>query len=163
MSKPTLVVEDNTDEIMKVIKSFKNDNVLVGIPSDGKERRDDEPIGNAALLFINNFGSPINNIPPRPVMEIGIRAAQDSIAAEYGRAIKAAFIQGVSSLNQYYQRVGIIASNSIKNVINNQIDIEGPAEATLKTRESRGFKGTKSLVVTGQMRNAITYVVPGAE
>ena len=33
------------------------------------------------------------------------------------------------------------------------------SDATLETRESEGFKGTKALIVTGQMRNAITYVV----
>lgn len=161
MSKPTLDVEDNTDEIMKVINSFKRDNVLIGIPDDGAERKDGDPINNAALLFINNFGCEEAGIPPRPVMEIGIRAVQVRIADTYIAAVKAAFIKGVSSLNTYYQMVGMLASNSVKNVINNQIDIEGPAAATLKSRESKGFGGKKSLVVTGQMRNAITYVVPG--
>lgn len=160
VKEPTLeVTEDNQVEFMKTINSFRNDNVLVGIPSTDSNRNDNSPINNATILAINEFGSPVNNIPPRPVMAIGIRLAQDAIAAEFAKAAKGAWTKGVAAINQYYERAGIIASNSIKRVINEQIDIEGPAEATLKGRESRGFKGTKALIVTGQLRNAITYVI----
>lgn len=160
--KPTLeVTEDRTDDLLQMIKSFKRDAVLVGIPADDTTRKDDDPIGNAALLFINNFGSPANNIPARPVMEIGIRNAQDAIAEEFKKAAKAVFDSNYPNviLNQYYKRAGILASNSVKKAINDQEGIEAPSDATLKNREASGFKGTKALVVTGQMRNAITYVV----
>ncbi len=162
MSQPTLTVEDNTDEILKVIASFKRDAVLVGIPAADSKRKDDNEINNATLLFINNFGSPANNIPARPVMEIGIRAAQDQIAEEFKKAIQGTWKRGVVGLGIYYERVGIIASNSVKKTINDQIGIDAPAESTLAGRKAKGFKGTKALLVTGQMRNAITYVVnPG--
>lgn len=157
------VTEDRTKEILDIINSFRNDKVLVGIPAG--DTRKPEPgekndgISNAALLFINNFGSPANNIPPRPVMEIGIKAAQADIAAEFASAIAKSWKKGMPAINLYYERIGMIASNSIKKVINEQIGIAGPAESTLKSRKSKGFSGKKSLVMTGQMRNAITYVV----
>ncbi|MFI5416190.1 MAG: hypothetical protein ACHQXJ_02430, partial [Nitrososphaerales archaeon] len=62
----------------------------------------------------------------------------------------------------YYERAGIIAANACKKVINDQEGLKPPAPATLKARKyitASGFKGTKSLLVTGQVRNAITYVV----
>lgn len=160
MSKPTFkVTEDRTKELLKIIASFKNDSVLVGIPQEGSARTDDTPIGNAALLFINNFGSPVNNIPARPVMDVGIRMAQPAIAAEFKKAVQNALTKGLSSLAQYYERAGIIASNSVKRAINDQIDIAPPADSTLKGRKSKGFMGNKALMVTGQLRNSITYVV----
>lgn len=160
MSKPTLTVtSDRTKEILMTLKKFKKDPVLVGIPQSDTKRKEDEPIGNAALLFINNFGSPANNIPPRPVMEIGIKVAKEQIAAEFKKAIIEGLSKGVGALNTYYNRAGMIASNSIKKVINDQIGIDEPAESTIAGRVSRGFKGTKALIVTGQMRNAITWVV----
>jgi hypothetical protein len=160
MSKERFTVtSDFTKDFNEIIKSFKNDNVLVGIPENKTDRKENAPINNATLLAINNFGSPINNIPARPVMSIGIKNAQDDIAEQYKLAIKNAFSKGFSALDTYYNRAGIIASNSIKKAINDQLGIEEPSEATLKAREARGFKGTKALVVTGQMRNAITYVV----
>lgn len=159
--KPTLVTEDFTDSFNKIVKSFKKDAVLVGIPQEKTQRTNDQLINNATLLAINNFGSPSNNIPPRPVMAIGLKNAQEEIATQFKLAVQKSFEQGLQALNTYYNRAGIIASNAIKKVINSQEDIDPPSEATLKARESRGFKGNKALIVTGQMRNAITYVVKG--
>lgn len=154
-----MITEDFTDNFNKIIKQFRFDKVLVGIPSDDKTRKDSDPINNATLLAINNFGSPANNIPPRPVMAIGIRNAQDAIAAQFKTAAQKALSKGFSAVDVAYERAGIIASNSIKKAINDQEGIKGPSEATLKTRKAEGFAGTKALIVTGQMRNAITYVV----
>lgn len=160
--KPTLTVtSDFTDDFNEIIKRFKNDDVLVGIPEIDPSRKEISPINNATLLALNNFGSPANNIPARPVMEIGIRNAESDIAEAFKAAAKNVLSEGLSALLPAYTRIGIIASNSVKKAINSQEGIEGPSPATLKARESHGFKGTKALVVTGQMRNAITYVVRG--
>lgn len=160
--KPTLTVtSDFTEDFNTVIKKFRRDEVLVGIPEETAERRENAPINNATLLAINNFGSPANNIPARPVMQIGIRNAQNEIAEAFKVGAKSALSKGVSSLPNTYNRVGIIASNSVKKAINSQEGIEPPSQATLQAREASGFKGEKALIVTGQMRNAITYVVRG--
>lgn len=155
------VTSDTTKNMQKAIDSMKGNMTLVGIPQNDNARQEEGPIGNAGILFINEFGSPGQNIPARPVMAIGIKNAQPALAEEFKKCAQAALTKGFQAIDQYYERVGIIASNSIKKVINDQDGIEGPSEATLKARESRGFKGTKSLVVTGQLRNAITYVVRG--
>jgi hypothetical protein len=137
-SIPTFQVTiDKTEDFKKIIAGFQRDAVLVGIPEETGERKNDPKekgeISNAALLAINNFGSPINNIPPRPVMQIGIRNAQAAIAEHF--------------------------KTMARDVWSNQEGIAGPAASTLASRKSDGFKGTKALIRTGQMRNAITYVV----
>lgn len=157
------VTSDFTAEFNQIVKGFKKDAVLVGIPESESPRDDNEPINNATLLAINNFGSPVNNIPARPVMQIGIKNAQTEIAAQFKQAAVSALSTGLAALSIAYNRIGIIASNSIKKAINSQEGIDPPSDATLATRERDGFKGTKVLIVTGQMRNAITYVVKGEE
>lgn len=162
MSKPSLVVSDFTDKFNETIKRFKRDAVLIGIPETDEARDDDAPINNATILAINHFGSPANNIPPRPVMSIGIKNAQDAVYEQFKLCAREALSTGPIALEKYYNRIGIIASNSVKRVITTQDGIEGPAESTLKARKyitKSGFKGLKSLLVTGQMRNSITYVV----
>ena len=162
MSKPFLKVSnDFTKGFNEAINSLKHKETLVGIPSTDKPRQDGDPINNATILFINEFGSPANNIPPRPVMKIGIAKAQVDIAEEFKACANAVLDKGPAVIDQYYERVGIIASNSVKGVINNQEGIEGPSKATLEAREARGFMGTKALVVSGQLRNSITYIVKG--
>lgn len=160
MSKPTLkVTADWTKQFNAIIKKFKRDVVLVGVPQDENPREESGEIGNAALLALNNFGSPANNIPARPVMEIGIRNTQNEIADQFRDAAVRALSGSPAAISAAYTRAGIIASNGVKKAINDQIGIEPPADATLTAREARGFKGTKSLIVTAQMRNAITFVV----
>jgi hypothetical protein len=168
MSQPTLkVTADFTKEFNQIIQKFKGEQVLVGIPAEDSNRDKQEGdtstdhITNAALLAINNFGSEEAGIPARPVMEIGIRKAQDAIAEEFKKAAQNALSKGFAAIDTYYERAGSIAANSVKKVINDQEDIEGPSDATLVIREREGFKGEKSLIRTGQMRNAITYVVKG--
>lgn len=159
--KSFLVTEDFTKNFNKVIKKFKRDAVLVGIPEEETDRDDDAPINNATLLAINNFGSPAQGIPARPVLELGIRAAQKEIIQIFRDGAEKALSGGVGALSASYNRAGIVASVSVKKVINSQEGILPPAEATLLRRVKKGFKGTKALIVTGQMRNAITYVVKG--
>lgn len=162
MSKPYLkITSDFTKEFNDVVKKFRNDDILVGIPEQEAPREEGEPINNAALLAINEFGSPDQNIPARPVMAIGIRNAQAQIAQLFKDGAKAALSKGIAAISIYYNRIGIVASNSVKKAINAQEGFPGPAESTLAARKSKGFKGTKALVVTGQMRNAITYVIRG--
>lgn len=163
MSKPeTKVTSDFTAQFNKIVKSFKSDAVLVGIPQEEASREGSSLINNATLLAINEFGSPLNNIPPRPVMKIGIKKAQGEIAEQFKFAAREALTQlSEAPLNIYYNRAGLIASNSVKKVINAQEGIKSPAESTLKARKSKKFKGTKALIVTGQLRNSITYVVKG--
>lgn len=161
---PTLkVTADFTKEFNSIVKSFRHDEVLVGIPAEETERDgargEKRMINNATLLAINNFGSPVNNIPPRPVMEIGLNNAKDAVTENFKKAALAGFSGGQNAVFKYYERAGIVAANSIKKVINDQQDIEEPSDATIAAREARGFKGEKALVVTGQMRNAITSVV----
>lgn len=157
---PTLVTTDFTKDFFAVIKKFKKDAVLVGIPEEESPRESDL-INNATLLAINNFGSPANNIPARPVMEIGIRQAQPEIVNAFRAGAKRALSGGKNALSTAYNRAGIVAANGVKKAINAQEGIAEPADSTLAAREARGFKGTKALIVTGQMRNAITHVVKG--
>lgn len=167
--KPSLTVtSDFTEHFNEIVRKFKRDAVLVGIPEangerDAEESESKSQISNAALLAIMNFGSALNNIPAWPVMAIGIQKAQTEIVAQLKRGAQLALSQGFSAIDTYYNRAGLIASNSIKKVINAQEDVpkDRPTDSTLGARKRDGFKGTKYWIVTGQMRNAITYVIKG--
>ena len=168
MSKPQLkITSDFTQDFNDIVKRFKNDSVLVGIPEKDNEREEKEKIqgaefGNAAILALNHFGSEEAHIPPRRVLPQGIRNAREEIAEQFKKAAIGALSEGQSALAIYYERAGTLAANSCKRVINEQEGILPPSDATIRARKyltKTGFKGEKSLLVTGQLRNAITYVV----
>lgn len=157
---PTLTItEDNTDLLKDSLSFLQDKQVLVGVPEQEGEREAGDSINNAALLAINEFGSPANNIPARMPLRTGIRNAQDRIAEEFKKAAQKTLSQGRQALETYFERAGIIASQAVKKAINDQDGMAPPAEATLAARKRRGFLGEKALIVTGQLRNAITYVV----
>ncbi|HAX2567517.1 TPA: hypothetical protein JW640_001108 [Escherichia coli] len=56
---------DNAKAILDALRSLTKKDVLVGIPSEDSER-DDVPFGNAGIGYLNEYGSPEQNIPPRP-------------------------------------------------------------------------------------------------
>ncbi len=163
MSKPSLkVTSDFTDKFKETMSRFKHDAVLVGIPEEKTTRKDDAPMGNAAILALNHFGSPAQNIPARPVLSIGMRNAKDEVAEQMKLAAREALTQGPRALEYRYDRAGFIAAAACKRVINEQDSIQEPSPATLRARKyltKAGFKGEKALLVTGQVRNAITHIV----
>ena len=148
--------------------------VMVGIP-ESEDAREDPGIGNAALAYIHDKGSPLNGIPARPFMEPGIRKARDPINTHMLSAAKAQMNDKPEEANIYLHRVGQVAENSVKRVITKG---EGFAPIKRSTKLARLRKSKtaggwtkekresvmdemKPLIETASMRNAITHVVGG--
>lgn len=172
---------DNLKNMMQGIETLTETTVMVGVPQDKGERRTGE-IGNADLAYIHDKGSAAAGIPARPFMEPGIKAVQKEIEQEMFNAGKAVF-RGARSVEVFLNRVGLIASRSIKMKITEGIPPPlAPSTIAGRIRRVKGKKrrakidamlasGTPEsrqngaegiftpLVVSGQLRNAITYVL----
>jgi len=161
LKNPLKITKDFTKNFNEILSKLKNDKVLVGVPEDTSKRKDGEKINNATLLAIMNFGSPSNNIPAWPILEIGIEKAKEAVSKQFALAAEKSLSGGTAAVDTYYERAGIIASDSVKRVLNDQVEApQGrPLEGTIKARKRKGFKGSKYWLVTGQLRNSITYVV----
>lgn len=157
-----VVIGDRTNAVAMALKLMASMEVLVGIPAEKAPRTSAEaksqPISNAALGYIHNYGSPTQNIPARPFMEPGIKQAQRDIEQSLERAGLAALDGKPDQMLKSLHAAGIKAATSVKNKINSGIP---PAlkSSTIAARKRRGRTGTKPLIDTGQLRNSITYVV----
>ena len=58
-------------DLDKVLAQLKKKAVYVGIPKENS-KRDDGEMTNASLLMIHSKGSPLRNLPARPVIEPAI-------------------------------------------------------------------------------------------
>lgn len=155
-----VVKKDNTNSFLNAIKALKM-SVKVGIPETANSRPQDEGfdnMSNAAIGYIQENGSELAGIPPRPHLVPGIRNVQPQITEEFKKAAQEVFTDP-SAVYKRYTRAGILAMNSVKALITSGEGFEKLSEATLKERKEAGFKGTKPLLRTGQYRNAITYVI----
>lgn len=152
------VLFDHSAAILKAIQTMAQKDVLVGIPEAENTRKDDPDIGNATIGFINENGSPARNIPARPFLVPGVRAAADRCANVLKIGAQAAF-HDPAALDKALNGAGQIARDSVKRRITSQEGFAPLAESTIAARERKGFKGTKALIRTGQLLNSITYVV----
>ena len=66
---------------------------------------------------------------------------------------------GVSALEKAFTKAGLVAQASVRATLTAGEGFEPLSESTLKAREAKGFKGTKPLIRTGQLRNSYTFVV----
>lgn len=151
------VIKDDSARILQAIQAMAGKEVLVGIPAD-KTARKKEPITNAALGFIHENGSAAQNIPPRPFLVPGVKAASKQCAEVLKRYAQKA-ITGDGTIDQGLNAAGLIAQASVKKRIQSGEGFAPLKASTLAARARKGAKGTKPLIRTGQLLNSITYVV----
>lgn len=151
------ITVDNLNKFKKALKLLAKKQLLAGFP-EAKAKRKEGPINNAMLAKIQNDGSPINNIPARPFMEPGIMDVAEPINKQLLLAGEAILDNNEAKAIARLNAAGLIAQNGIRNKINS--NLPPPLKpSTLKARRRRGIKSTRSLVVSGQLRNAATYVL----
>ena len=170
-------VEIKTDKLAAIVSSINmlvKKSVLVGIPASGNGR--DDEMNNAALGYIHETGSPANNIPARPFLLPSVADSLEKYEPHLKKAALAALDGQNKKVYEQLNSAGIIASQAAKAMID--AGAFAPlAIATLKARARRGRKGAaieiasraagnapnssnaRPLIDTGQMRNAITYIV----
>lgn len=149
-------VTGDASGIERALRNLERKRVLVGVPEDKAARPG--KINNAMLAYIHDNGSPLKGIPPRPFLQPGIKDATEQISAHMKAAGTAALGGDTDTLDRELNATGLIASSSVKNKIN-EGDFTPLKPATLAARKRRGHTSTKPLVETGQLRNAINYVV----
>lgn len=158
--KGVKVVTDKTQALLSTLGTLSKMQLLVGIPEDKDARQDGDGLGNAAIGYIQNYGSPVNNIPPSPFLEPGVDAVADRCADIIAKGLGDAMAGGGgAALEKAYNKAGLLAQASIRSVITKQEGFDPLSESTIEAREREGFKGKKRLIRTGQLRNSITYVV----
>lgn len=180
MKSGLTVRADRSQDILSALLKLTKQDVLVGIPQavDTREPEDGEKpgIGNAAIGYINEKGSPAQNIPARPHLTPGVQSVQIRTVDKLKLAATAALEGDAAAADRALNAAGMIAADGVKRYMT----ITGftpLAESTLKARAARGRKGAakelasraagnaadnanaRPLIDQGQYRRAITYVV----
>lgn len=153
------VVKDRTSAFEKALLALIKREVLIGVPAENASRSgDDEPINNATIGYLMEYGEPGRNLPARPHLIPGIEGIRDKIVSRMEAMGKKALSGDLSEIDKGLHAVGLMGQNAVRNKIT-----EGPftplAPRTLAERKARGRTGEKPLIDTGQYRRSQTYVV----
>ncbi|MHA6574555.1 hypothetical protein [Pseudomonas yamanorum] len=154
------ITTDNVAKVLASIQDLASKQVLAGIPASKAERKegDEEPINNAQLGYLHNYGSPAQNIPAREFMGSGIELARESIDNHLKKAAKAAMDGNSEKVDVELNATGLVAQAGLRSRINSG-EFEALSPVTLAARRKRGRTGDKPLIDTGQLRNSLTYVI----
>lgn len=163
------VTIDRTAEVLRGIAILAGTRVMVGIPSDQAGRKDGEPINNAALGYIHENGAPEVGIPARPFLVPGVAAIQGEIEDGMRKAGDAALSGRPELVMRYLHAVGLKAQAAVRRKITTGPFVPLKPETIARRRKrSPGSKyrrkattaaDVKPLIDTGQLRNAINYVI----
>jgi hypothetical protein len=182
--KRLTVKTDNSERVLRALKELSGKEVLVGFPQS-TAARDDGPINNAAIAYVMENGSPEHNVPARPFLVPGVRRVLPQALAQVGKAVVALVDGNRGKADEALNAAGIIAMNSARREIGSNIPpplkpstIRGRkyARGTKSRRDSenkylalvkggmtpssaQSATGIIALINTGQLRNALTYVV----
>ena len=151
-----------TDDVAKLLATIKGmaaaGQVYVGIPDETDDR--DGPIGNAAIGYINEFGSAAQGIPARPFLGPGVEKVAGKCMDEQKKGIISALTSfSPSDVIRGQNRAGLMAQNSVRATITAGDGFEPLSAATLAARKRRKVTRTKPLIDTGSLRTSITYVI----
>lgn len=180
MKSGVSVVVDKSKSLEAALKALTEREVLVGIPAEKAQRQaapendEDAALTNAQLGYIHEHGSPARNIPARPFLDPGIKAARGPIVDQLRAGGKAALDGNISGVDAALNKAGIIGQNSVRNHF---VDNDWPAlaDSTLakkigevKNADGKVIKKGKTraqtgainpLILSGQLRKSITYIV----
>ena len=150
-------VFDRAGDVMNALGKLATTSALVGIPESKTSRDKGEAVNNATLAYIHENGSDRAHLPPRPFLKPGVEKAKGTIDSHLKAASKAASDGDSNSIDREFNKAGQIAVNSIRGMFmpgNNSWPEVKPA-----TQRAKGEEKTTTLVESGQMRKAITYIV----
>ena len=150
-----VINDDAFKRLMKASGFLRSMDVKVGIVGSKDSIRKDEPIQNAQIAAIQEFGSPVRNIPPRPFLVPALEANRAKCMNSLRNGLRDAF----SGDDQAQKRSLSQCRDKAKDIIRTQDDFEPLSPRTIKARQRIGFKGTKALIHTGQLLNSITFQV----
>lgn len=153
---------DKWQKLQEQLKYMVETEVLVGI-SDATTIREEEEtkeVTNAELLFIHTNGSPVNNIPPRPVIEPAIKEDRERLSSMMKKAAQLVFDGNKEEALSQLKRVGMRGQNVSRAWFVNPKNGWPPnSEMVAARKRAKGADNPRPLIDTGELRKSITYFI----
>ena len=154
-------------KIVTRLRSVSSLDVRVGfIQGVKQDRKDltgqDSGLTNASIAHVHEFGAPSRGIPARPFLGPAWRANEQFAIDRVGHAVTLSIAGKTDAVRKSLATVGMKVVADAKRNIVEQVGFAPLSPKTLDYRASIKFTGTKSLIHTGQLLNAITYKVRDA-
>lgn len=175
MTVGVTVTRDDLERVAAAIAELARVRVMVGVPATEALRRpvpgakQRQPPNNALLAYVHENGAPTRRIPPRPFLRPAIHEGRAELARLLGIAGRFALQGRLDAMERQFHRVGGIARDMVRLRITTGPFVPlAPRTIEARRRRSAGSRyrrraqtaaDTTPLIDTGQLRNAINYVI----
>jgi hypothetical protein len=120
----------------------------------------DGPLSNAALGYIHEYGSPVNNIPARPFLAPGVKTAREEIDKRMKGVAKLALKGEPEKIDAELNNLGMLVAGAVQIYMSDASHFAPLAPSTIAARKRRGRQPPYSpLIDTGALRRSIKYVI----
>lgn len=151
---------DKIGKVAKAMNFMMENEVYVGISDETTTREKGEPVTNAELLFIHTNGSPVNNIPARPVIEPAIKDDKERLSKMMESAFLTAEKGDIEGALRKLKLAGMRAQNVCRAWFVNPKNGWPPNSPGVAARKrAKGSTDPKPLIDTGELRKSITYFI----
>lgn len=139
--------------------------LVVGIPNNGKSRKDSGEITNAELGIIHEFGVPERGIPERSFMRSTASEESENLG-NLTNVMVSECLSGQITPRKAFSEIGAYLRGQIVEKITDGEFQPNTAETTRRKlapvkdkKKRRALDANKPLIDTGQLRASITYEV----
>lgn len=144
---------------IQLLDFTKENEVYVGIQQK-ETKREGEPITNAELLFIHTNGSPVNNIPPRPVIEPAIKDDNERLSNMMKKAAQLVLAGKIEEAIIQLKKTGMRGQNVSRQWFYNPKNNWAPnSPAVIRAKRKKGTTHPRPLIDTDELHKSITYFV----
>ncbi len=100
--------------------------ILIGIPAETADEHDNRdkiegPINNAAIGYLNEFGVPEKNVPPRPHLIPGVQEEIPDAIKRFRKAAELALDGNLKGVQAQMDAVGLKAVSAVRKIIQGHI------------------------------------------
>lgn len=149
------MAEYSEEKLFEAFANLPGYYIEIGVVSGDVERKEKVGITNAEIMFINEYGSPTNHIPARPVLQMTIDwANKELLEKTLDRAIEA-FINSdfdENALENELKKMCVRMENYARHIIYDNDGRLAPNSPAVAKRK----KGNHPLFDTGQLAKSIT-------
>lgn len=150
-------MSDVGEGLRKYLASIPQYVIEIGVFSEHTKRKEKVQVGltNAELMFIHEYGSPLHNLPARPVLKMTIEWAKTQLNKVMGEAISAFFKSGEDAYKKVLDKFALKMEKYARQIIySNDGRLAPNAPSTVKKKGDN-----HPLFDTGQLARSITCQV----
>ena len=163
------MTSDNVADVVRAVAELTKQQVLIGVAAENAMRDPDDGDGPSysEVGYINEFGVPERNIPPRPHLVPGVQVYLPTAVKRLKAAAVGALNGDTKAITTQFNAIGLEASSSVQDMIHGTLSPPLSPKTIYARQHRKTLKGlpvarrfgTQPLIDFGRYILHLSYVI----